>query len=90
MKAATNIVMAAGTAAHLVFKPIMIRIGQINSPITARNREGDEPIPIGSTNSKFPEINRLNLPHPCPKIKKKDGNMRRIARPMSVFKVFDM
>ena len=82
-------VMALGTAAHRVFRPRMINIGQINSPITARNREGDEPIPIGSGNSKLPEIKLLNFPQPWVN-KNIDGRMRSTARPMSVFKEFAM
>lgn len=83
--AATNMVIAAGMAANLVLKPIMIKIGQTNSPITARKREGEAPMPIGSGNSKFPEIRRLNFPQPWV-IKKIDGNMRRIAKPISVLR----
>ncbi len=82
-------VIALGTAAHRVLYPKIMRIGQMNSPITARNREGEEPIEIGSGNSKLPEISLLNLPQPCV-IKKIEGRIRKIASPMSVLRVFVM
>jgi hypothetical protein len=47
-------VIAAGIAANLVLKPIIIRIGAINSPITVKNNEGVLPTPKGFGNSKLP------------------------------------
>ena len=82
-------VAALSTAAHLVLYPRIIRIGQINSPITARKREGEEPIKIGSGKSKFPEIRLLNLPQPWVIIKM-EGSIRKIARPISDLRDFVM
>lgn len=56
INAATDMVIIVGTVAQRVLKPIITKIGHISSPMTARNREGVAPIPMGSPNSKLPPM----------------------------------
>jgi hypothetical protein len=51
---ATSIVKAGKILNNLVFHPIIIKIGAMNSPKDAKISDGVTPIPSGSPNLKFP------------------------------------
>ena len=51
---ATNIVMIGKIQKNLVFHPIIIKTGTINSAKVVSNKEVREPMPIGSLNVKSP------------------------------------
>tara|TARA_B100000886_G_scaffold119798_1_gene80545 strand:- start:34616 stop:34885 length:270 start_codon:yes stop_codon:yes gene_type:complete len=51
---ATNIVITGKMQKNLVFHPIIIKIGTINSAKVVNNKEVRGPIPIGSLNVKSP------------------------------------
>ena len=80
-------VIAGGMAIQRVLKPIIIKIGHTNSPITVRNNEGVAPIPIGSPNSKLPLINFWNLGIPCVN-NSIEGTILSSAKPMLVLRLF--
>lgn len=82
INAATNMVKAAGIAAHFALKPIMISIGQTNSPNTAKINEGASPIPKGSAKLKSPFNTLFNFPKPCGNIMA-ENPILKITNPMS-------
>ena len=55
-KKATNIVIIGKIQKNLVFHPIIIKKGTINSANVVSNNEARGPIPIGSLNVKSPLI----------------------------------
>tara|TARA_B100000963_G_scaffold8671_1_gene6731 strand:+ start:2380 stop:2679 length:300 start_codon:yes stop_codon:yes gene_type:complete len=61
---ATNIVIIGKMQKNLVFHPIIIKIGTINSVKTVSINEGRGPIPIGSLNVKSPLIIFKTLLYP--------------------------
>ena len=63
-KKATNIVVIGKMQKNLVFHPIIIKIGTINSAKVTSNNEIRGPIPIGSLNVKSPLIIFKNLLYP--------------------------
>jgi hypothetical protein len=73
-------VIAVGMAAHLVLKPMIIKSGQINSPMTAKNREGASPIPKGLANSVFPLMSFKSFGYPWVIINT-EGTIRSSANP---------
>ena len=69
INAATYIVIIGKIEKNLVFKPIIINIGAINSPRTARYRDNSFPSPIGSENLILSSKRRRNFPYPWVNIK---------------------
>ena len=61
---ATNIVIIGKMQKNLVFHPIIIKIGTINSAKAVSISEGKGPIPIGSLNVKSPLIIFKTLLYP--------------------------
>ena len=69
INAATYIVIIGKIEKNLVFKPIIINIGAINSPRTAKYRDNSFPSPIGSENLILSSKRRKNFPYPWVNIK---------------------